>query len=253
MIQQLREKINSIRLNYAAKQRNKTLASQLDPEKIAHLTPTVNGYSEWYGNEYGGFYINPKLLSSSSIVYSIGIGKDISFDKACMKNHDCKVFGFDPTPKSINFIASQKLSKMFSFFDFGITASASGMVDFYLPTNPRGVSGSLVESECVDSNNTISVKMRSFDDIVKEFGHSHIDVLKMDIEGSEYEVLPKILESSVTIDQILVEFHDRLFDQDNYKSKEIVKLMNEKGYEVFAASNTYEEISFIHRLKLPRN
>jgi FkbM family methyltransferase len=247
MIQQLREKINSMRLNRAAKKRNELLASEIDPKKIAHLIPTVNCPSEWYGNEYGGFYINPKPLNSSSIVYSIGIGKDISFDKTCMKNHNCMVFGFDPTPKSINFIASQKLPKSFSFFDFGITASESGMVTFYLPTNPKGVSGSLVESECVDSNNSIRVKMRSFDDIVKQLGHTHIDVLKMDIEGSEYEVLPKILESTVTIDQFLVEFHDRLFDQDNYKSKEVVKMMNAKGYEVFAASNTYEEISFIRK------
>lgn len=39
----------------------------------------------WYGNGYGGFYVNPDLLNSSSIVYSIGIGEDISFDLDVIK------------------------------------------------------------------------------------------------------------------------------------------------------------------------
>ena len=37
--------------------------------------------------------------------------------------------------------------------------------------------------------------MKSLADIANELGHSHIDVLKMDIEGSEYEVIENILES----------------------------------------------------------
>jgi len=46
--------------------------------------------------------------------------------------------------------------------------------------------------------------MKTFDDITRELGHNHIDVLKMDIEGSEYDVIGTILASPVTIDQILV-------------------------------------------------
>ena len=245
MLQRLREKINSIRLNQAAKKRNKALANELDREQVAHLVPTVKCAAEWYGNEYGGFFVNPDLMTADSIVYSFGIGKDISFDRTCMKKHGCKVFAFDPTPKSIAYIELQQPPALFSFYDYGITDQRSGVVDFYLPANPRGVSGSLVESDCVDPNNSIQVKMRSFDDITEELGHKHIDVLKMDIEGSEYAVLEKILASNVTIDQILVEFHDRLFDQENYRSVQTVEAMKAKGYQVFAASATFEEISFI--------
>ena len=250
MLERIREQLNSIRLNYLSKKRGQQLAREIDEKKVAHLIKTVDCDHEWYGNDYGGFYINPTLLNPNSIIYSFGIGKDVSFDKACMKNHKCKIFAFDPTPKSINFISKQNLPELFTFFNYGITEAKSGVFSFYLPANPKGVSGSLVESDAVSTHNSIDVEMKSFDDIVKELGHKHIDVIKIDIEGSEYAVLEKILESDVTVDQLLIEFHDRLFDQDNYRSKEIVEKLNNKGYEVFATSNTYEEVSFINKRKL---
>ncbi len=250
MIEKIKNIINSARLNYASKKRKKLLSGQIDKKKVAHLVNTVNCDYEWYGSSYGGFYVNPKLLSSDSIIYSFGIGKDISFDLTCIKKHNCKVFAFDPTPKSINYIKNKKRSDLFTFFDWGISDLKSGLVDFYLPANPKGISGSLIKINGVNPKNSIKVKMKLFDEITGELGHQHIDVLKMDIEGSEYTVLEKILDSKVTIDQILVEFHDRLFDLNNYKSKEIIKKLNEKGYEIFAGSISYEEISLIHKNKL---
>lgn len=249
-IEKMKELLNSMRLNYLSKKRKMELSRQIDEKKVAHLIKTVNCDYAWYGNSYGGFYINPSLLNSDSIIYSFGIGKDISFDKTCIRKHRCKIYAFDPTPKSIDFIKKQTLPDLFTFFSFGISDSKSGIFKFYLPENPKGVSGSLVQSDCVSSNNSINVEMRSFNDIIHELGHQHIDVLKMDIEGSEYAVLEKILDSEVTIDQLLIEFHDRLFDQEIYKSKGIVEKLKSKGYEVFASSSSYEEISFIHKRKL---
>lgn len=55
----------------------------------------------------------------------------------------------------------------------------------------------------------IQVPVRSFTSIVKELRHDLIDVLKMDIEGSEHVVLDDILGSGVKIKQILIEFHHR--------------------------------------------
>lgn len=250
MIQQLRQKINSLRQNYLSKKRKKSLALHIDKAKVLHLNKAVNCHAEWYGNSYGGFYINPKLLSAKSVVYSFGIGKDVSFDKMCIKKHKCNVFGFDPTPKSINYVKNNFFSSLFVFFDFGISHDTSGFVNFYLPKNPKAVSGSLKNTDVVNKENFIEVKMKTFTDITKQLNHQHIDVLKMDIEGAEYEVLENIINSDITIDQILVEFHDRLFNLDNYKSKDIVQKLNEKGYRVFAHSISYEEVSFIHQRNL---
>lgn len=246
VFQKLRATINSFRLNYDSAVRKRKLHAETDKEKVAHLAPTVDCPAVWYGNSYGGFYINPTLVNSKSIVYSIGIGKDISFDTKCIKNHNCRVFAFDPTPKSIDWLKTQNLPFTFTFYNYGISAKTSGPVTFYLPLNKKGTSGSLLKTDVVNANEHITVMMKTFDDITAELGHKHIDVLKMDIEGAEYDVLANIVESPVTIDQILVEFHDRLFDMNVFKSKEITKKLMQHGYHVFAVSSSYEEVSFIH-------
>ena len=69
----------------------------------------------------------------------------------------------------------------------------------------------------------------------------------MDIEGSEYDVLENVLQSDIFIGQILVEFHDRFFDNGKEKSIKILNLMKEKGFIIFGISETFDEISFINK------
>lgn len=249
MFQKLRHFINNYRQDYLSKKRKIQLSKEINHSEVTHLKPTIQCNTEWYGNSYGGFYIHPDILNADSIVYSFGIGKDISFDKACIKHHQCKVFGFDPTPKSINFVENHVTNPNFIFHDFGI-GTTSKTETFFLPKNPKGTSGSIISSEVVDDTNSIEVHLKSLKDIVTILNHTHIDVLKMDIEGAEYDVLANILNSDIQITQILIEFHDRLFDKEEVQSKEIVKQIQEKGYKVFASSISFEEVSFIHQSAL---
>ncbi|MGH9954648.1 MAG: hypothetical protein ACRD39_03175, partial [Nitrososphaeraceae archaeon] len=110
--------------------------------KNSHLNKSITCKHKWYGNYYGGFYVCPVILHEKSIVYSFGIGEDISFDKDIIEHHNCLVFGFDPTPKSINWLKNQQLPSHFKFYEFGISHK-SGVVDFYLPKKSGHVSGSI--------------------------------------------------------------------------------------------------------------
>lgn len=214
-------------------------------KKGNYLKKEVQCKHVWYGNNYGGFYVNPELISNNSIVYSFGIGEDISFDKAVIKNNNCQVFGFDPTPKSINWIDKQNLSENFHFYKYGIS-NKNGFVDFFTPKNPNHVSGSITAHENVDVTNKVSVEMKTLESIMQNLGHDHIDVLKMDIEGSEYDVIENILDSNLTITQILIEFHDRFFENGEQKTKQAVNKLRENGYKIFAISKSFEEISFVN-------
>jgi FkbM family methyltransferase len=200
----------------------------------------------WYGNKYGGFYIHPNIINSNSVVYSFGIGEDISFDEDVMRIHNCNVYGFDPTPKSINWINSKKRIDKFKFFNCGIDTK-DGFVDFFLPKNSGHVSGSVVSQKNVSTLNKLSVEMKSLTKIMDELGHQHIDVLKMDIEGSEYDVIENILNSKISITQFLIEFHDRFFPNGKAKTKQIIGMFKRHGYEIFAISDSFEEVSFIDK------
>jgi FkbM family methyltransferase len=213
--------------------------------KVSHLKISKKQRHIWYGNTYGGFYVCPDYLSQDSLVYSFGIGEDISFDDAIIDRHRCHVYGFDPTPKSLKWIQGQEINPCFHFYDYGIS-NKSGLTDFYLPRNPEFVSGSIKIQSNISVDTKIVVKMKSLNDIVQELGHSKIDILKMDIEGAEYDVIEDILNSKIPINQILVEFHDRFVENGREKTTQAISMLKENGFEIFAVSDSFEEISFIN-------
>ncbi|MNL78833.1 hypothetical protein D3C87_2053160 [compost metagenome] len=67
----------------------------------------------------------------------------------------------------------------------------------------------------------------------------------MDIEGSEYHVIESILASDVKIDQILIELHERFFEDGKLRNKRLLASFAAHGYKIFAVSDSLEEVSFI--------
>ncbi|HXH99843.1 MAG TPA: FkbM family methyltransferase [Sphingobacteriaceae bacterium] len=212
--------------------------------QYVRLSKKVFLNNSWYGNDYGGFFVYPDILNEHSIVYSFGIGEDISFDKDIIAKHGCAVFGFDPTPKSIAWIENNSIPSQFSFFPYGID-DVTGIKTFFLPKNKNHVSGSVVEVDTISKLDAIDVCMKSFADIIKDLGHNEIDVLKMDIEGSEYKILPTILNSNVVVKQILIEFHHRMIKNGAKLTYDSIELLDRHGYKLFAFSKSKEELSFI--------
>ncbi|MNY24753.1 hypothetical protein D3C86_1584910 [compost metagenome] len=69
----------------------------------------------------------------------------------------------------------------------------------------------------------------------------------MDIEGSEYDVLENIVKSNRFIGQILIEFHDRFFENGKERTLRVLKILKEKGFIIFGISETFDEVSFINK------
>ena len=218
----------------------------LSSSSTNHLKKDISVKKKWFGNDYGGFLVATEYINENSIVYSFGVGEDISFDEDLIKNYNCKVFAFDPTPKSIHWIKEQKLPQNFKFYEWGIS-DKTGTDFFYFPTNPDFVSGSIVEQSNVSKDQKIEVELKTLQDTMNIFGHTKIDVLKMDIEGAEYGVLDQILNTNVQIGQILVEFHDRFFTDGKQKTIDILSKLRKKDFLIFGISETFDEISLINK------
>lgn len=70
-------------------------------------------------------------------------------------------------------------------------------------------------------------------EIIENYGIEKIDILKMDIEGSEYEILENIPDIVFgKIDQITVEFHDFIDPNLKQRTESIVNRMVLLGYSV---------------------
>ncbi len=213
--------------------------------KNRHIRIDIKLPMEWYGSNYGGFYVHDSIISKYKTVLSFGIGEDISFDKQIIKNKKCLVYGFDPTPKSIKFIKNHCKISNFKFFDFGLGKS-SGTVKFNLPKNNKHVSGSVLKSENLNTNNSIEVQMKSFTDILKTISIKNIVLVKMDIEGSEYDIYDSIIRLENKVPLICMEIHERFFDDGKSKTKKLLKNFRNEGYLLYGVSKNFQELSFIH-------
>jgi hypothetical protein len=80
---------------------------------------------------------------------------------------------------------------------------------------------------------------------MQKLGHQKIDILKMDIEGAEYQVIEDLLKSGISVNQLLIEFHHRFPFVGVQKTKDAIKALNNAGYAIMAISRSGEEYTFI--------
>lgn len=196
-----------------------------------------------YGNAGAEWTICTEQLGSAPRVYSFGIGKDISFDLALIQNHHAHVTAFDPTPGSIEWLQQQEIPDRFEYFTYGLAAE-DGRARFFIPSKEHHISHSVYQ-EIPGSDDYIEVEMRTINTLLEMTKPSRIDILKMDIEGSEYDVIDHILEMNELPRQLLIEFHHRFPSIGLQKTREAVHKILGSGYRISHISVTGEEYSFL--------
>jgi FkbM family methyltransferase len=198
---------------------------------------------EHFGSQYGGWDVATDYISLDSIIYSFGIGTDASFDSKLINRYKVVVHAFDPTPKSIYWVKKQDFSDNFVFHEYGL-ADLDGTVQFNPPVNPDHVSYTIID-RLETKENAISVPVKKLKTIMNELGHNKVDILKMDIEGAEYQVIEDMIASKIYPTQILVEFHHRFLNVGLQKTKNSINLLKRAGYCLFSVSDSKEEFCFI--------
>jgi FkbM family methyltransferase len=182
------------------------------------------------GSDYGGYFLDTSLLRPDAVVYSLGVGEDISFDLALMQRFAVDIHAFDPTPKVKKWLAPQTLPAEFHFHETGI-ADFDGDAAFYLPPREEWVSHSIVSAKQY-SREAIRVPMMRLGTAMRRLGHAGIDILKMDIEGAEYAVIEDIVRERIPVQQLLVEFHHRLPSLGTEKTRRSLSLLQGYGMRI---------------------
>ena len=198
---------------------------------------------EHHGSDYGGWAVVPEKLDEKSVVYAFGVGTDVSFDLSLIRRYGLTVHAFDPTPRSLAWIRKQELPERFVFQGLGV-AAYDGTATFHAPAHPDHVSYTALDRSRADVS-TVEAPVRRLGTIMGQLGHTHIDLLKMDIEGSEYEVIEDLLQERLDVRQLLVEFHHRFEAVDVRQTKDAIATLGRGGYQIFHVAPSGEEYAFI--------
>lgn len=171
------------------------------------------------GKHNDGGYIMNVPLSRRKIAYSIGISDDVSWDRDVAK-HGYDIFQYDHTISAL-----PENNKAFHWKRIGIVGG---------------------EKEC--SN------LKTLTSMLIDNKHEDLDglLLKMDIEGSEWEVFSSVdIQNLEQFDQIVVELHN-IFDESRH---DLVMEALEKLSSIFIAihihANNYSDIYYCGDLVTP--
>ena len=146
---------------------------------------------------------------------------------------NCKVFAFDPSPTTQKWYASDDAKELREQKNYYLFLFGGGYEDGSIELkeyNWDQVSIYQYPNRVVDNTNCTSqgkcryhkypmqkvhhLPVRSVQSVMKEFGHTKLDVLKLDVEGSEYRMLEALIQSGAcrVVDQISLEWHHYDFD-----------------------------------------
>jgi len=206
------------------------------------VRPDLQCSYEVLGNDNAQFAIHSEKLREQARIYSFGIGTDISFDLELIRKFGVQVHAFDPTPRSLAWLKTQKIPPAFHVHQYGV-AACDGMLRFAPPKSPAHVSHTIVQRDGLE--HSICAPVRRITTIMKELGHDSIDILKMDVEGAEYAVLRDVLENSIMVRQLCVEFHHRWREIGVSRTREAISALRARGYRIFHISDSGEEYSFL--------
>ncbi|MBF0107830.1 MAG: FkbM family methyltransferase [Magnetococcales bacterium] len=198
------------------------------------IRPQVRVPTVFLGSEYGGYAIDDRGLNPDSIVYSFGLGEDVSFDLAMIERYQTTVHAFDPTPRAIAWLREQSLPGKFVFRPVGL-ADHDGAALFAPPSRERHVSYSLARST-PESSTGVVAQVARLATLLGENGHDRCDVLKMDVEGAEYQILEDILDTETNVRQIVLEFHPEMIASGLKRTSNLLQRMNHAGYSIIAIS-----------------
>jgi len=181
------------------------------------------------------WYISPQALPARPMVVSLGLAENLSFDLAMVRDYRARVHGFDPTPASRAWVEKNILPADFHYHALAV-AGHDGWLDLYERYGKGGKQKGPVFQRA---------PCRRLSGISEELGLQEIDVLKMDIEGSEYDVLEDALGRKIFPQQIAVEFHHRFEEIGIQRTRQAHRLLSRHDYQLAHLSPWAEEFLYI--------
>lgn len=184
---------------------------------------------KWFSVNGDGTLRMDYPLNEDSVVVDLG-GYRGQFTYDIYRKYKCNVHVFEPYLSYYKVINGRfKSNEKIKVYDYGVSGKTE---DLHIVDSNDG--SYLLESRDVEDTNNLKiedVKVKSFKDAYDEMGVDNIDLLKINVEGAEYDIMQNIFDSGLKskINNYQIQFH--------YISPECENLL----------SNIREELSKTHK------
>ncbi len=167
-------------------------------------------------------------LQAGMVLYTLGVGDDLHFERDVIRQFGLVVHAFDPTPASLAWVARQELPPGFTMHPYGV-AGYDGTAKFSGPMKGY-ISWSLARKR--GEGPPMELPVRRLLTLRRGLDLPIPDIIKMDIEGAEYDVLADLIATDLRPSQILVEFHHRFPEIGAKRTRQAVAMLRTAGYRL---------------------
>ena len=156
--------------------------------------------------EIEGHYLISSPLSDQSVILDLGANVG-GFASKIISRFECRVFAVEPEQTNFDMISDlPKLRKI-----RGAVGGRCGRCGVHISSDPTGHRLNAVTEGDADVVTEQVVAMHDFASLVDLAGIRHIDLMKIDVEGCEWDWLDTISDEQLkSISQLTIEFHDFL-------------------------------------------
>jgi FkbM family methyltransferase len=164
-------------------------------------------------------------LTTESIVFDLG-GYKGDFASEVNARYGCYVYVFEPISKFYKgCVARFESNEKIKCFNYGLSNEDGS---FFI--NDSHDSSSLIRAN--PSGNYEEVNIKSFSNELKELGIKQIDLLKINVEGSEFLILSDIIKNDLAsqINYLQIQFHT-FFPNSKFLRNEIRRKLSETHEE----------------------
>lgn len=151
-------------------------------------------------------------LTPNSVVVDVG-GHEGLWSQAILERYGCRIWIFEPMPAGYRALTRR----------FGSIADVS-VLPFGLAHESRSVAFADLgdrSSSHRTGDRTVAVELREVDGVLHELGITNIDLVKINIEGGEYDLLERLIACgwAARCRDIQIQFHRCVSDADARRQK----------------------------------
>jgi FkbM family methyltransferase len=193
------------------------------------------------GSDYGGWVLPGEVIDASWTCYLVGAGGDVSLELELVSRYEATVRSFDAVACFVESAREEAGEPPLFSAHHAAVAVTDGPICMQRSHDP--VSQSVSAAQLYESANYVEQPGRTLPSLISELGDSSVELLKLDIEGSEYEVLPTLDLAALGVKLFAAQLHH---NGTVRQAKQLIADLREQGYELVACRPAVK-LAFLHR------
>ncbi|MFN8155684.1 MAG: FkbM family methyltransferase [Bacteroidia bacterium] len=203
----------------------------------------------YFGMEDYAFKKELNVIQNAKVILDIGANIGISFSWFVRHNPNVRIIAFEPHPETAKRALEQIERNNFKNVELIQVALGSEEAELSIyEVEDHNPGMNRVSYEKLERPSR-KVPVKRLDDVLASLQATNPDFIKMDVEGFEYFVLLGATKTLRSCPVLFIEVNDQYLTANGFSASQMIRFLEEKGYNSIRRSDTDESLRSDSQLK----